>query len=143
MLVLSLVVFYTSHSLLALSTVKEWAARRLALDRWYRLGYSLVSTALLAWVVIAYMQASTHACWSGTRVTVVAGTALILFGVAVSAIAVLRFGGGSFLGFTPEEQTGLVRSGPHGKVRHPIYSGIIIAAIGWSVLSPTVATFIV
>jgi protein-S-isoprenylcysteine O-methyltransferase Ste14 len=143
MLALSLLVFYTLHSLLALTSVKEWAARRMGLERWYRLGYSLVSTVLLAWVVVAYMQASRQALWSGTPLMVVLGAALILFGGAVSTIAVLRFGGGSFLGFTPEEQTGLVRSGLHGKVRHPIYSGIIIAAIGWLMFSPTVATFIV
>ncbi|MCB0771438.1 MAG: isoprenylcysteine carboxylmethyltransferase family protein [Flavobacteriales bacterium] len=143
MLALSLLVFYALHSLLALTGVKEWAARRLALDRWYRLGYSLVSMALLAWVVCAYVEANRQALWTGTPVMVVPGATLILLGGALSTVAVLRFGGGSFLGFFPEKQTGLVRTGLHGKVRHPIYSGMIIAAIGWSVLSPTVATFIV
>ena len=37
----------------------------------------------------------------------------------------------------PKPVTGneLVQSGPYRRVRHPIYSGVVLAALGWSLLS--------
>lgn len=143
LLLLSLVLFYGLHSALAWNGVKQWAAQHLGLDRWYRLSYSLLSTLLAGWVVHRYVQLPFATAVPHTPLVLIGGWALIVIGAAIATAAVLRFGGAGFLGFVPEADTGLVRSGMHGKVRHPIYSGIILAALGWLLLSFSPPTMLV
>jgi methanethiol S-methyltransferase len=65
-----------------------------------------------------------------------------LAGLALSFLSVMRFGALGFLGFQREAQGRLVRDGVHGRIRHPIYTGIIMAALGWVLLWPTVPVII-
>ena len=53
--------------------------------------------------------------------------------IAVGSAAALRH----FLTPFPKPVPGneLVESGAYGRVRHPIYSGVVLAALGWSLLS--------
>ncbi len=143
-LALSLIVFYVLHSVLAWTGVKQWAAATLGLDRWYRLVYTLVSLGLSAWVLIAYGAMPTGGViFPSTPLLMVAGWSLMVGGGLLAGAAVLRFGGAGFLGFGPERSTGLVRTGMHGRMRHPIYTGIILAAFGWLLLDGTPATVLV
>jgi protein-S-isoprenylcysteine O-methyltransferase Ste14 len=142
LLVLTLVLFYALHSLLAWTAVKQWAARYLGLERWYRLTYSLVSTVLLIAAVIAYIRVPQGPQYFDHGLVRLAGWAMMVVGALLATIAVLRFGGAGFLGLVPELPTGLVRQGLHAHVRHPIYSGIILACAGWILVSPTPATLV-
>lgn len=139
-LALSLVVFYALHSLLAWTGVKRWAALRLGLVRWYRLTYSIVSVLLLLWVWQAYRAAPSTALWTPARWAMIPGLLLLVGGAALAVVAVLRFGGAAFLGLQAEVPGALVRSGLHGRMRHPIYTGTIVLLLGWLLLSPTAAT---
>lgn len=63
------------------------------------------------------------------------GIVLIVLGMLLLALAVLRLG--ENLSAFPKPREGkhsLVTSGAYGIVRHPIYSGILTAAFGWSIL---------
>lgn len=142
-LALSLVVFYAVHSLLADTRVKQWAAERLGLVRWYRLFYTLQSLVLFAWVVQAYLLLGPDVIHVLPAWAQGLGWALLVLGSLLSVAAVLRFGGAGFVGLVPERSTGLVRTGLHGRVRHPIYSGIIVAALGWLLVSFTLSTALV
>lgn len=143
-LVLSTVVFCALHSLLALDSVKRKVAARPGAARWYRLAYSVQSTLLLLWVTGAYLQADTHApFWVLPPWLTVLAWALVVGGAALSGLAVMHFGAAGFLGLAPERRTGLVRSGMHARMRHPIYTGIIGALAGWVLLHTTPATLVV
>lgn len=143
-LLLSVVVFYTLHSLLADNALKRRAAQHLGLQRWYRLLYSLVSLLLMAWVWWAHAQVPAHRLLGEPGVAVhVLAWSLLLGGAGLATAAVLRFGATGFIGLREERRTGLVRSGMHGHMRHPIYTGVIMAALGWALLSPTWPTLLV
>jgi protein-S-isoprenylcysteine O-methyltransferase Ste14 len=143
-LIIATLVFYALHSLLAWTGVKEWSARSLGLKRWYRLVYSVISVILVCWVWMAYRGAGREGdLYATTDLMHVAGWLLVVFGSVLSGAAILRFGGAGFLGLTPERATGLVRSGLHGYMRHPIYSGLILMACGWLMLSGSWATVVV
>lgn len=143
-LVLSTVVFCALHSLLALDSVKRKVAARPGISRWYRLGYSLLSTLLLLWVAVAYLQADIEAPYLVAPVwLMVMAWGLVVGGALLSMLAVMRFGAAGFLGLAPERRTGLVRSGMHARMRHPIYTGIIGALAGWVLLHTTPATLVV
>lgn len=139
-LALSLVVFYALHSMLAWTGVKRWAAARLGLVRWYRLTYSMVSVLLLLWVWQAYRAVPYTALWTTAPWSAILGVLLMVGGAALAMVAVLRFGGAAFLGLRAEVPGTLVRSGLHGRMRHPIYTGTIVLLLGWLLLSPTAAT---
>jgi len=137
---LSLIVFYAVHSALALTGVKRWAGARLGLVRWYRLVYSIQSVVLLSWVWSAYRQADRSLWCELSTGMIIGGILLMLLGGLLAGVAVLRFGGSAFLGLRPEVPSGLVRSGLHGRMRHPIYTGTIMVLLGWLLLAPTPAT---
>ncbi len=142
-LALSLVVFYAVHSLLADTRAKRWADQRFGLVRWYRLFYTAQSLVLFAWVCVAYLRSGPNTIQVFPRAVQVLGWALLLLGGLLATVAVLRFGGAGFVGLVPERSTGLVRSCLHGRMRHPIYSGIILAAFGWLLLSFSLSTMLV
>jgi protein-S-isoprenylcysteine O-methyltransferase Ste14 len=143
-LALSLIVFFMVHSLLADTRVKQRAAERLGLVRWYRLFYTAQSLLLFGWVCLAYWGSEARIIHRFPGMVAQGlGWALVLVGALLAVAAVLRFGGAGFVGLVPERSTGLVRSGLHGHVRHPIYSGIILAALGWLLLSFTLSTVLV
>ncbi len=143
-LALALAVFYTLHSLLALNATKRWAAERWGLQRWYRLAYTVVSLVLSGWVLFALGTARGGvALYQPTFIMRTLGAALVLGGGLLATAAVLRFGGAGFLGLAPERPTGLVRTGMHGRMRHPIYTGIILAAVGWLLMDGQPSTLVV
>lgn len=143
-LVLSTVVFCALHSLLALDSVKRKVTAWPGTKRWYRLAYSVLSSLLLGWVVLAYLDADTHGpFWLLPLWLKVLAWAAVVSGAALAGMAVMRFGAAGFLGLVPEQSTGLVRTGMHGRMRHPIYTGIILAMVGWVLLHAIPATLVV
>ena len=140
----ALVAFYFMHSALAANPVKRFAAEVLGLDRWYRLVYTILSFILALWVVQAYLNAPTHRLFQppGPMLRVFL-YAKVAGGGMLAMVAILRLGGAGFIGLQREPETGLVRAGLHGHVRHPIYSGIILMALGWLLLDGRLSTLIV
>jgi protein-S-isoprenylcysteine O-methyltransferase Ste14 len=68
---------------------------------------------------------------------------LLMVGALLATAAVNRFGAAGFVGLQPEGSGPLVRDGLHGRVRHPIYSGLILVLLGWILLYPTLPTLVV
>jgi len=70
--------------------------------------------------------------WSepAASIAAVLGALLMVAGALLSASGILRLGGNLTPLPYPKECAELVESGPYRIVRHPIYSGLIIAAFG-------------
>jgi protein-S-isoprenylcysteine O-methyltransferase Ste14 len=62
-----------------------------------------------------------------------AGVAVFLSGLAVAIWARVYLGGNWGMPMTEKVDPELVTTGPYRRVRHPIYSGIILAAIGTTI----------
>ncbi len=61
------------------------------------------------------------------------GMALTLAGMALAILARFFLGGNWSMNVTVKENHQLVRGGPYGIVRHPIYSGLILAILGTAI----------
>jgi protein-S-isoprenylcysteine O-methyltransferase Ste14 len=73
---------------------------------------------------------------------VLLGLGLGLIGLALALALAGLFGLGHNLSVFPHPKEGasLVQTGAYGMVRHPIYSGLIIGAVGWALLNVSLLT---
>jgi protein-S-isoprenylcysteine O-methyltransferase Ste14 len=62
------------------------------------------------------------------------GGVLLLMGGLLALAGLLRLGPNLSVLPHPVDNAELVRSGAYGLVRHPIYSGILLGALGWALL---------
>ena len=65
-----------------------------------------------------------------SQAVIFSGVAATLVGVCIAVWARLRLGGNWSGTVTLKENHTLIRKGPYGMVRHPIYSGILLALLG-------------
>jgi protein-S-isoprenylcysteine O-methyltransferase Ste14 len=74
---------------------------------------------------------------NGSHVTVqVIGYAVALAGLCIAAIAVFNLGKNLTPLPYPKDEGLLVQTGLYQYVRHPIYSGVILVALGWLLIYP-------
>ncbi|MGH3649174.1 MAG: 2-amino-4-hydroxy-6-hydroxymethyldihydropteridine diphosphokinase [Acidimicrobiia bacterium] len=71
---------------------------------------------------------------NGVTVSLVAGAASALLGLGLALAAVLRLGDSLTASPIPLPNSSMVDSGPYRHVRHPIYGGISLMAIGASLM---------
>lgn len=88
------------------------------------LAYMLLFTNRLAWGPLAWRFAPEGRAW------VVAGVALTYAGVVLAIWARAILGGNWSATVTVKQDHTLVRNGPYSTVRHPIYSGLLLAGLG-------------
>ena len=140
------IVYYTIHSVLAATSVKEYFKRKLGkYYRYYRLGYS--TFALLALIaLLAYQYSfpspllinSLAIKYSATIILVLPG--LIIMLISIKKYFMLLSGVRSI--FTPVPATELKVGGIHKYVRHPLYSGTILFVCGLFFIFPTLSNLI-
>lgn len=64
-----------------------------------------------------------------------AGVALVLCGLGTAVWARISLGRNWGMPMSEKEEPELVTSGPYGVVRHPIYSGIVLATVGTALVA--------
>ena len=136
------IVYLALHSVLASAGAKEISARWLGnYHRFYRLGYSIFSTAGL--VALLVVNGSIEAPYYMEPMGIPRFLSLVLttVGVIIMQRAFKNYRIKAFLGFEQEESR-LRRSGVLSWVRHPIYSGLILVTLGFFLFIPNLPTLI-
>ena len=100
-------------------------------------GWVLVQLALLAGIGLAGLTALQGADWSsGPRILGAGLGALAIAGGAFVAFRGVLDLGGSMSPFPrPTGENRLIDTGTYRYVRHPIYSALVLAGVGWGLLS--------
>ncbi len=82
--------------------------------------------------------------WSGTfrTVTTIAGGALVVAGLALSLLGVRDLDRSVSPLPRPIEGGELVERGVYERVRHPIYAGVVVAAVGWGGVTASAAALV-
>lgn len=134
--------YFVLHSLLASRRVKEFAQRTLgSAFRFYRLGYSIISIAGLVALLVLNDAISAPYYFPPEGVMRFASLVITTFGVILIQIALRQYGLRGFLGLKAEA-TAFRRDGILDWIRHPIYSGLILIAIGFFLFIPKQPTLI-
>ncbi|MDZ4764055.1 MAG: isoprenylcysteine carboxylmethyltransferase family protein [Chloroflexota bacterium] len=83
---------------------------------------------------VAFAAALLLSPMANTPLTLIVGSLMAIIGVGIGFAAILQFriAAGTFPNAVPIPTTGakLVEAGFYGIVRHPIYTGVMIAAVG-------------
>ncbi len=104
---------------------------------WYRGArgewYVVVQAALFALIAAGPRALSGWPAWPQPWALVATwvGFAMMLTGAAVAAGGVFRLGPNLSVLPYPKDCLELIETGPYAIVRHPIYSGLIVGALGW------------
>lgn len=72
----------------------------------------------------------------------VLGAVLFIMGFVISIISAINLGSAFTTAVTPKEKTQLAVTGIYSIVRHPIYSGVILLSIGWSLFWGSILSFL-
>ena len=134
LLILLWIVYYTIHSILASSSVKDFFQKKLKNTfRYYRLGYSIFATVTL--ILLLYFQYSfespllIRSVWiKYFSVLFLILPGLIIMFISIKKYFMLLSGVRSI--FTPVPASELKVNGIHRFVRHPLYSGTILFVWG-------------
>ena len=98
--------------------------------------YVVTQFALFALVVFGPRKFSSWPKWTSPydQIGLILGSVLLLVGGLLMVAGGFRLGSNITALPYPKEQAVLVETGPYRIVRHPMYSGAIIAAFGWALL---------
>lgn len=139
-LAVSWTVFYFLHSFLASSKLKRILKEKLPWGyKWYRLFYSAFSTLLFLAILVQSALFEPERIWVGSHLIVYLGYMLATFGTILSVKSSKAWSLKKFLGITPssEEKETLVTSGLYGKIRHPLYAGVLLIFLGYFLVAGT------
>lgn len=106
--------------------VKEPIAVRFA----YR---PIVVAAAFIWIIPNRIPSLQYPLWPENRITFFTGAAVMLAGLAFAVWARVHLGRNWSASVAIKEDHHLIRSGPYGLVRHPIYTGILTAILGTAI----------
>ena len=105
-------------------------------------GWVVLQFVLLALVALAGLAGGE--AWSGvpSTVSVLGGLALMGIGAVLVVKGLLDLGRNLTPVPRPRDDAELVATGSYGKVRHPIYGGLIAAAFGWGLVAASPLTLL-
>ncbi len=145
-IVLSWVVFYSLHSLLASYNLKiKLKAKWPVLRKKYRLIYSLLSSILFLGIVIQALFLPYLPVFNPSKFSAYLGYMLTTLGVVICLRSLKEISFANFLGFTDttsKSEDPLVIRGIYSKIRHPLYLGLLFIFFGFFVVSGTLGAFI-
>ncbi|SFU08437.1 Protein-S-isoprenylcysteine O-methyltransferase Ste14 [Algoriphagus locisalis] len=145
LLALSWIIFYTLHTLLASSKLKrilevKWGGG----FKWYRLIYTTLSTLLFLGIIILALLVPKTSLFLKSGLTDYLGYMLAGFGTIIATKSSRNYSLKRFLGFSSavNEEEQLVTTGLYAKVRHPLYSGLVLIFMGYFLFAGTISALI-
>jgi protein-S-isoprenylcysteine O-methyltransferase Ste14 len=146
-LALAWVFYYFLHSWLALEAVKT--ALQPIFGGFYRFFYTIFATVTLLAVLYLHSRVASQILFD-VLVLQIVGLGVALLGSCIGLRALLRYDLWEFVGIRPsqnsipgkDETPVLITTGLQGRVRHPLYLGILLAVWGYWLVRPSIANLI-
>lgn len=143
LLALSWAFFYSLHSILAASKLKRILEEKLGKAyKWYRLFYSFLSTVLFLGIVIQSLFIPNQFLLTKTPFLTYLGYMMAALGTIIAMKAMKQVSFSSFIGIKPDHflktEGRLVTTGWYARMRHPLYSGLILIFLGYFLVAGTI-----
>jgi len=121
----------------------DWGFRWQREDRIARVSGVLlvgaVVVGLVGTVLVAFADAPLWEVFDHPVIAAIGGACALVGGV-LTFVAQVTMGSSWRIGVDPGERTELVVEGPFQRVRHPVFTGMILTALGLALLVPTAVT---
>ncbi|MFZ1805797.1 MAG: NnrU family protein [Cyclobacteriaceae bacterium] len=132
--------YFFVHSLLAADTTKEFFKRILGESfKFYRIGYVVFSSIGLLLLLFFNTNISSDYLFDHEGIARYLSLMFAAFGVIVIKISFRSYQFSEFMGLSTKGES-FTTNGILSSVRHPIYSGTILIALGYWLFNPTVPT---
>ncbi len=145
-LIILWLVYYTLHSMLASTTVKEFSKKKLGkFYRFYRLAYSAFAFFTLIALLLYQYSFQSPILIKSAGIKYLAAFFLVLPGFIIMLISIKKYFlllSGIRSIFTPVATPELKTSGIHKFVRHPLYSGTLLFVSGMFFIFSTLSNLI-
>jgi protein-S-isoprenylcysteine O-methyltransferase Ste14 len=145
-MILSWGLFYSLHTALASGKLKRFLEAKWPQEmKWYRLFYTMFSTALFIGILFQALFLPNQQVLQTNPYTNYIGYMLATLGVVMTSRSLKEISFSSFLGLSRkdiESTDSLVIRGIYGKMRHPLYLGLILIFLGYFLVSGTVGALI-
>lgn len=146
LMILSWGLFYSLHTALASGKLKRFLEAKWPQEmKWYRLFYTVFSTALFIGILFQALFLPNQQVLQTNPYTNYIGYMLATLGVVLTSRSLKEISFSSFLGLSRkdiESTDSLVIRGIYGKMRHPLYLGLILIFLGYFLVSGTVGALI-
>lgn len=144
-LAFSWAIFYSLHTILAASKVKKNLEVKLGnAYKWYRLFYSFLFFVLFLGIVIQSLFIPNLVLMQKTPILLYIGYMLAALGTIIAIKASKEISLSSFIGINPGRlsKTGekLIISGWYARMRHPLYSALILIFLGYFLVAGTITS---
>ena len=103
-------------------------------------GWVAIQVVLLGAIGVAGWLLGPDWDWPASDWSAVVGVGLVVGGAAQAALGLLHLGGSLTPLPHPRSDAELIESGMYGRVRHPIYGGLIVGAVGWALVRASLVT---
>ncbi|MDD9933548.1 MAG: DUF1295 domain-containing protein [Myxococcales bacterium] len=104
-------------------------------ERFVRAWTVVLLLAIAVWTGLAALAPGQLGIWTAPALLTHAGLAAFAVALVVMALAQAQMGASWRIGID-DEQTALVTRGLYGRIRHPIYSGVLLALLGLLLVTP-------
>ena len=142
-LILSWITYFALHSILALTSVKNFAYSAGMAPHRYRLIYNILAFVLLIPIMIVSSRTQSSYLFEPSVLFKFLGLMLATWGLIIAKIAFRSYDTKAFLGLGKlEAESRLSTGGMLKHVRHPLYSGSILIVLGYFLFDPKVSTLI-
>jgi protein-S-isoprenylcysteine O-methyltransferase Ste14 len=139
--------FYFLHSVFADMKIKRkfkgWLGPKFI---WYRLLYSLFASVHFLGILVFTATLQENRLFGILPVTSYFGYVLATFGTIILVKSFQKLSPFEFIGFSPADEftkdDQLVFSGLHAYIRHPIYAGLLLIFLGYTLVQPVLSSMV-
>lgn len=133
-IIIAWLIFGVSHSVLASRLIKDKMNLKPVN---YRRFYNIISIFAVLFILFLGSTIQPQYLFPNDKTSQAIGLIIATFGFLLAKLAFRPISFSEFMGIKPEQKQSLIKVGIYARMRHPLYTALILGVIGFVIFSPT------
>ncbi|WP_375579697.1 isoprenylcysteine carboxylmethyltransferase family protein [Marivirga tractuosa] len=133
-IIIAWLIFGIAHSVLASRLLKDKMNLKPVN---YRRLYNIISILAVLFILLLGSTISPEYLFPKDQTSKAIGLIIATFGFLLAKLAFRPISFSEFMGIKPEQKQTLITSGIYARMRHPLYTALILGILGFVIFSPT------
>lgn len=133
-IIIAWIIFGVAHSVLASRLLKDKMNLKPVN---YRRLYNIISILLVLFILLLGSTIPPEYLFIKDQTSKAIGLIIATFGFLLAKLAFRPISFSEFMGIKPEQNQSLIKGGIYARMRHPLYTTLILGVIGFVIFSPT------